>query len=109
MGENFLQPLPGGDVRVVLPALGGALTHRQQAGLLALVDGLGIEGGQIGGVGVPVQFFEVVLVVELLAAEVALGYRVGLAVALLRGHGVLLPANSSACSTISPNASTRGR
>ena len=27
VGQDLLQPLPGGDVRIVLAALGGALTH----------------------------------------------------------------------------------
>ena len=96
-------------MRVVLAALGGALTHLEQTGLLVLVDGLGVEGGQVGGVGLFVQLLEVILVVELLGPEVAVGHGLGSGVAVPRGHGVLLPAISSACSTISPSASTRGR
>ena len=74
MGEDLLQPLSRSDVRVVLATLGGALTHCQQTGLLVLIDGFGIEGGQISSVTVLVQLLEVVLVVELLATEVAVGY-----------------------------------
>ena len=96
-------------MRVVLAALGGALTHLEQTGLLVLVNGLGVESGQVGGVGLLVQLLEVVLVVELLRPEIAVGHRVRSGVAVSRGHGVLLPAISSACSTISPSASTRGR
>ena len=109
VGQYLLQPLSGGDMRVVLTALGGALTHGQQTGLLVLVDGLGVEGGQVGGVSLLVQLLEVVLVIELLRSEVAVGYGLGSGVVVFRGHGVLLPAISSACSTISPSASTRGR
>jgi len=109
VGQDLLQPLPGGDVRVVLAALGGALTHLKQTGFLVLVDGLGVEGGQVAGVGLLVQLLEVVLVVELLGPEIAVGHGLGSGVAVPRGHGVLLPAISSACSTISPSASTRGR
>ena len=96
-------------MRVVLAALGGALTHLEQTGLLVLVNGLGVESGQVRGVGLLVQLLEVVLVVELLGPEVAVGHGLGSGVAVPRGHGVLLPAISSACSTISPSASTRGR
>ena len=96
-------------MRIVLTALGGALTHLKQTGLLVLTDGLGVEGGQIGGVSLLVELFEVVLVVELLRPEVAVGHGLGSDVAVPQGHGVLLPAISSACSTISPSASTRGR
>ena len=109
VGQDLLQPLSGGDVRVVLAALGGTLTHLEQTSLLVLVDGLGIEGGQVAGVGLLVQLLEVILVVELLGPEVAVGHGLGSGVAVPRGHGVLLPAISSACSTISPSASTRGR
>ena len=47
------------------------------------------------------QLLEVILVVELLGPEVAVGHGLGSGVAVPRGHGVLLPAISSACSTIS--------
>ena len=109
VGQDLLQPLSGSDVRVVLAALGGALTLLKQTGFLVLVDGLGVEGGQVTGVGLLVELFKVVLVVELLRPKIAVGHRVGSGVAVSRGHRVLLPAISSACSTISPSASTRGR
>ena len=96
-------------MRVVLAALGGAHTHLEQTGFLILINGLGVEGGQVAGVGLLVQLLEVILVVELLGPEVAVGHGLGSGVAVPRGHGVLLPAISSACSTISPSASTRGR
>ena len=96
-------------MRVVLAALGGTLTHLEQTSLLVFIDGLGVEGGQVAGVGLLVQLLEVILVVELLGPEVAVGHGLGSGVAVPRGHGVLLPAISSACSTISPSASTRGR
>ena len=72
MGQDLLEALAVGDVRVVGPAAGGAAAGGEELGLLVLAQRLRVEGGQLVGVRGLAQLLQVVLVVELLTGQVEL-------------------------------------